>query len=180
MVAYLFWTSTCPLVLGLGEHVMKSVDFGWELNSVHNNGADLFVKILNPITVVGIEMDVAYMATSAPGGSFAEVLCNAVILPAHPTFTPGDQAYFNGVPSADFGGSQFCVPNPAVNCHGGMGTAGALCSVILKTWAPAATNRNVVVTGLSIPAPAGSFFLCHMDHAGYPGDIEMQGVLFYQ
>jgi hypothetical protein len=168
---------------------MKSVGFGWELNSVHNNGSDLYAQILHNMSIKGIEMDLAFMITAAPGvfgkGEFAEVLCFAFISPSKPTFTPGAPGYSNGAPNPDFGASAFYTTQASEGAHGGIGGLNTLASVILKSWVPpsgeaSATCRNVVVTGLDIYAAAGSYLVLHMDHAGYAGDVEMQGVLFYE
>jgi hypothetical protein len=56
-------------------------------------------------------------------------------------------------------------------------------SVILKTWVPAdgtasGTSRHVAVAP-SWKLAAGDFLVFHMNHAGTPGDCEMQVVLQY-
>ena len=58
-----------------------------------------------------------------------------------------------------------------------------LCSVILKTCVPASgtasgTSRHVRATPSST-LDARDYLVFHMDHAGVPGDAEMQVVLEY-
>jgi hypothetical protein len=165
---------------------MKTASFGWELTNVSNDGADFYSKTLNPGTICGIELDVAFMVTKVPAAAgFAEVLCTSVIMPAMPVFPPGSQAFYYTPPQADFADPQFYVPNSTIGSHAYALSGGVLAAVILKTWVATTgvaseTHRNVVVMGLNIPIVAGNYFLLHLDHMGIAGDIEVQGVLYYQ
>ena len=185
---------------------MKSAGFGWELTGVNGNGNDIICPVLTSIVIVGIEVDLAFMPYNSPGpgvmvpnpaggpmplppsmvnGYFAEVLANISLSLGTPSFNPDKSAALNLPPDPNFGAPQWQRdPSPI----GGMvvpALSGQLAAVILKTWVGAppfasATHRHVSTSGLRIPAPAGSFLVFHMDHGGYPGDAEMQTVLFYE
>ncbi len=167
--------------------MMKSMAFGWELTNLVNDGADLYSKVFRDITILGIEMDVSFMPLAAPVvGGWAEVLCGAYISSVLPKFAAGPQGWFITDPDNAFSASSFYTPpNKNVGAIGGAVGANALALVILKTWV--ATNpiggesqRNVVVPGLSMFAPANSYLVFHMDHAGKAGDAEMQSVIYYR
>jgi hypothetical protein len=49
---------------------------------------------------------------------------------------------------------------------------------VLADGAGSATSRHVAIAP-SLPLTAGNFLVFHMDHAGIPGDCEMQVVLQY-
>lgn len=162
---------------------MRSAGFGWEINSANNNGANAFCKFLNSVTITGIQVDVSFM-TLTPGNGFAEVLCTVSLASSRPIFDTTPQAYVTGpgMPQGDFGGFQIQQASTSEGVHGGGMGGGALASIILKTYCQNGGHdvRDVVITGLNIPVVAGNFIIFHMDHMGVSGDVEMQGVLFYQ
>jgi hypothetical protein len=170
---------------------MKSVGFGWELIAIDNYGANLYVPINAAITILGIQMDVAYMPTYAPASQMAaEILCTAQWVSGTPTFSSDAQAYVNGPTNTDFGeipgyGGTLFAPSGHTAPVGSFGPGNMLASAILKTWVSttptaSATARSVSNMGLNIVPPTGSYLVFHMDHLGIPGNVEMQGVLFYQ
>src|SRR5579864_7499030 len=69
--------------------------FGWEIDNVDNNGADVYFEVRDAMILNSINVDVAFMITGLPAApGFAEVLCNGgVSRGAKPTFSPPPAAY---------------------------------------------------------------------------------------
>lgn len=156
---------------------MKTLSFGWEVDQMDGNTGTLIVPILKNIIIRGYEVDVSYMATTSPlpipflnrwlhrNPGFAEILASGSAPVA------GPHAFSTGTVS------------PKAGAHGGAGPGG-LFSLILKGWVPygnagAGFGRNAAMSGLNIAVAAGTSLTFFMGHAGYPGDAEMQGVLYY-
>jgi hypothetical protein len=134
-----------------------------------------------------INIDVAFMIISLPETpGFTEVLAQALVSRGvAPTFdNSGGHAYLQPVTSSDF--SSVTIDNPnniPVNGNSAMGQD-LFYSVILKAWVPAdgtgsSTSRQVFAKP-SLVLNAGDYLVFHMDHAGAPGDGEMQVVLNYE
>lgn len=160
---------------------MRSSGFGWEITNVANNGADLYAPFSVPTTIRGIDLDISFMTTGAPTG-WAEVLANVAISAAKPNFGPAPPAYYLGpTPGQDIFGPAVKYNPAGRNIGGGLNGPGFLTSLILKCYCHAGGSdvRHATVMGLAIPVVAGNCLVLHMDHAGQPGDVEMQGVLFY-
>lgn len=162
---------------------MKSTGFGWEISNVNGNGADLYMPFTAAVTVCGIDLDVSFVTLTALTG-MAEVLVNAALTSGTPQFVGGKAAYIGGplLGSDALGGSTVYKGYSGLIIGGGKNGPGFLTSVILKTYCKQGGQdaRHVSLTGLGIPVPAGSYLVLHMDHAGQPVDVEMQGVIFYQ
>jgi hypothetical protein len=163
----------------------KSAGFGWEVSNLDNNGANVFFEVMHRIVLQSLSIDVAFMITSAPPTSgFAEVLCRAgVSRGAPPSFSSGPQGYPEHPASADFGEVKVSNPNGLSVGFDGVLLQDAVCQVILKTWVPlngvaSAASRNVQLEPF-LDLNTGDFLVYHMDHAGVPGDAEMQVALRY-
>jgi hypothetical protein len=158
--------------------------FGWEIDNINNNGADLYFEVLDAMVLNTIDIDVAFMLTSPPAQpGFAEVLCmGAVSRGAKPTFSPPPAAYINIPASSNFARLAEHNPNNLNTGTGGV-VSGLFYSVILKTWVPtdgtaSSTSRHVSV-GPRLTLSKGDFLVFHMDHAGVGGDVEMQTTFQY-
>lgn len=171
-------------VAGSGQSGDPVVGFGWEISNIDNNGADVFFEVRDTMILNSINVDVAFMITSAPAqAGFAEVLCDGgVSRGAKPTFSAPPQAYIGFAPSANFG---TLTPHNPSGLNVGLGgvVQDLFFNVILKTWVPADgaggyTSRQVYAQpGLALNK--GDYLVFHMDHAGVGGDVEMQAVLTY-
>jgi hypothetical protein len=162
-----------------------TVGFGWEVTNLDNNGADVYFHVRNAMTLNSVNIDAAFMITSPPANpGFAEVLCRAAVSRGAAKFVQGDPAApLVPTESPHFGKVQIYNPNNL-----GVGADGFLLQdvfyhVILKTWVPAegtasATSRHVSAAPL-LSLQADDYLAFHMDHAGVPGDAEMQVVLNY-
>lgn len=164
---------------------LMSAGFGWEINNIHDNGADAYVLVVESMVLSAANIDVAYMITEAPTvAGFAEVLCGgAVSRGAPPSFSSGPQAYTLSSKSPNFGNVQIYNPNGLTIGYNGFLLQDEFYQVILKTWVPlngtaSSTHRQVRVTP-SLQLNSGDYLVFHMDHAGVQGDVEMQVVLEY-
>ena len=170
--AWLPGTLAVALMMTPAVAQTKSMSFGFELNCSANT-ATMTVPINSAIVVRGIELKVSYVVLNAPqlfgqyaDNTHAEVLYTASIS--------------NNVAS-EFGPAQMT----GLNVHGGAGNGGYLAAGIMKTWITLPTETGqltdgVVVTNLSMPAGPYQQLTLLMSCDGYPGDMEMQGVLFYE
>jgi len=163
----------------------STAGFGWEVTNLDNNGADVYFQVRNRMTLNSMHIDTAFMITSPPASpGFAEVLCRAAVAHGAPKFVHGDPgAAFVSQQSASFGEVQIYNPNNLDVGADGFVLQDVFYHVILKTWVPAdgtasATSRHVSATPL-LTVQAGDYLVFHMNHAGVPGDAEMQVVLGY-
>ncbi len=155
------------------------------MNNLNNNGADVFFEVASNMILNATSIDVAYMITSPPSSAgFAEILCRAAGSRGAPKFVKGDPtAAFISPPSPNF--STLKVYNPEKLNLGADGyfLQNVFFNVILKTWVPvsgvASSTSRHVDSAPQLPLLAGDYLTFHMDHAGVPGDCEMQVVLEY-
>ncbi len=160
--------------------------FGWEVSNLDDNGADVYFEVTSNMTVTSVDMDVAFMITSAPAAAgFGEVLCRAAVSPgARPKFYEGDPgASFESPQSPNFSKTHIYNPNKLNVGDDGYLLQNIFYSVILKTWVPASgagssTSRHVTAAR-SLALNAGDYLVFNMSHAGVSGDAEMQVVLEY-
>jgi hypothetical protein len=159
--------------------------FGWELANLDNNGADVYFEVISNMILNSASIDVAFVITATPSNpGFAEVLCRAAFSRGAPKFVHGDPgAPFVSPASSDFGTLQTYNPRKLNLGADGYFLQNVFYNVILKTWVPdngvaSATSRHVSSTPL-LPLTAGDYLTFHMNHAGVPGDCEMQVVLEY-
>jgi len=163
----------------------KIVGFGWEIVNLDNNGANVYFRVLQRMVLQWVDIDVAFMITSAPAvPGFAEVLCRAgVSRGAPPSFSGPPEDFILFPASSDFGAVQVHNPN---NLTLGYDTAllqDAFYQVILKSWVPldgtaSSTSRNAHVEP-NLVLSMSDFLVFHMNHAGVPGDAEMQVTMSY-
>jgi hypothetical protein len=162
---------------------MLSIPIGWEISNVLNGGANVVIPLARAITVLGYQIDIS-LGFTAPTAGPAEVLCTGMIANGTPTFAGAPQ-YASGPawPNPDVKPALLVNPYKfSINPMGYLGY-GALFASILKTNAPTACGKTLCMSGLNISAPAGSSLVFHMDAMSVgtvPGDVEMQGVLFYE
>ncbi len=147
--------------------MMKSFGFGYE--AVANvNTKQQYISIVKPITIIGIQMSVSFCILQYPGffeNTHAEVLAYA-------------HAPARALPEI---GQVTSDDHPA----GQPVDSGCIAALILKSWltSPTQTGQvsgNVTNMGLSIPVAAGEKITLRMSHDGNAGDMEMQGVIFYE
>jgi hypothetical protein len=158
---------------------MSTGNFGWEINSINGNGANMMIPVERDITLTGIQASLSMMFM-APTAGASEIYAAAWVFPQMPVFdNAGGHAFFNLNGGTDFGAPSFYNPNK-LNAHGGGGscTQDSLFAAILKTYAPASTAQNIVMPH-SIHIAAGSFLVFHLDHWGVPCDVEMDGIFTY-
>jgi hypothetical protein len=163
----------------------KTVGFGWEVADLNNNGADVYFEVVSSMTLIAVDIDAAFMITSAPASpGLAEVLCRAAVSHGAPKFVEGEpSAPILPAASPNFGRLHIYNPHDLSVGADGFALQDVLYSVILKTWVPASgtasgTSRHVRATP-SLALDARDYLVFHMDHAGVPGDAEMQVVLEY-
>lgn len=162
-----------------------SACFGWE-GTFNGNGANVYFRVSNNMTLNSINIDVAFAILSIPANpGLAEVLCQAgVSRGVVPTFdNSGGHAYFVEPASWDFGTVTVHNPNEVAMTANSSFGQGLFYSVILKAWVPAdgtsASASRQVLAEPSLTLNAGDYLAFHMDHGGAPVDAEMQVVLNY-
>ena len=163
----------------------KIAGFGWEIGNLDNNGANVYFVVRQGMILQWVDIDVAFMITSAPAvPGFAEVLCRAgVSRGAPPNFSGPPHDFVLFPTSPDFGGVHVHNPN-----HLSIGfdrdlLQDAFYQVILKSWVPvdgtaSSTSRNAHVEP-NLVLSTSDFLVFHMNHAGVPGDAEMQVTMSY-
>lgn len=164
---------------------IRAASFGWEVTNLDNNGADVYFRVRNALTLTEVNIDTAFMITSLPTSpGFAEVLCRAAVSRGVPKFVQGDPgAPFVSPESPDFGTVEVYNPNNLNVGNDGYLLQDIFYSIILKTWvssdgAGSSTWRHVTLTpGRKLSAD--EYLVFHMNHAGVSGDAEMQVVLEY-
>jgi hypothetical protein len=163
----------------------KTVGFGWEVSDLNNNGADVYLEVVSSMSLIAVDIDAAFMITSAPASpGFAEVLCRMAVSHGAPRFVEGEpSAPVLAAASSNFGRLQVYNPHDLSVGADGVALQDVIYSVILKTWVPisgiaSGTSRHVRTTP-SLALDARDYLVFHMDHAGVPGDAEMQVVLEY-
>jgi hypothetical protein len=161
---------------------MSTASFGWEINAINGNGANMIIPVAKPIVLTSIQASISMMFMSSAQGA-SEVYACAWAFPEKPVFdNTGGHAFFNLTKplSPDFGPMTFYDPN-GIKPHGDGGShvQDALFAAILKSYAPASTCQNIQVPH-KIPIAAGSFLVFHLDHWGVPVDIECDGTFTYE
>jgi hypothetical protein len=164
---------------------VRIASFGWEVTNLNNNGADVYFQVRDSMTLNSLNIDTAFMITSAPGSAgFAEVLCRAAVSRGVPKFVQGDTgAPFVSPESPNFGRVHAYNPNNLDVVYDGFVLQDIFYNVILKTWVPysgtaSSTSRHFSASPGS-ELTADDYLVFHMNHAGVPGDAEMQVVLEY-
>ena len=163
----------------------KIAGFGWEIGNLDNNGANVFFRVLRGMILQWVDIDVAFMITSAPAvPGFAEVLCRAgVSRGARPNFSGPPHDFILFPTSPDFGSVRVHNPNHLSVGFDGVLLQDAFYQVILKSWVPvngtaSSTSRNAHVEQ-NLVLSASDFLVFHMAHGGVPGDAEMQVTMSY-
>ena len=163
----------------------KIAGFGWEIGNLDNNGANVYFRVLQGMVLQWVDIDVAFMITSAPGvPGFAEVLCRAgVSRDAPPSFSGPPHDFILFPASSDFGGVHVHNPNNLSIGYDRALLQDAFYQVILKSWVPvdgtaSSTSRNAHVEP-NLVLSTRDFLVFHMNHAGVPGDAEMQVTMSY-
>lgn len=161
---------------------MRTTGFGWEITNISNNGANAYMPFNAPVTITGLDLDVAFM-TLSPENGWAEVLADVMLSVGPPNPMPGPSVFYSGPAFGQdsMGGMKFDNP-VGLQIGGGSSGPGFISTVILKCYCNGGGSdvRHVSLTNLSITVPAKTCLVFHMDHMGVPGDVEMQGVVFYQ
>jgi hypothetical protein len=163
---------------------VQTAGIGWEVTNLHNDGADVYFKIVDAMTIHTLDLDVAMMITSLPSAAGnAEVLASAALTAKVPTFASGPEAYLQLPNSADFGDAQTYNPNGLTMILDGHPTQGSLTTVALRSWVPAtgtaAHQSRHVTLPLAMAVKAGSYLTLSMSHAGIQVDCEIQMTMVY-
>ena len=164
---------------------LRIASFGWEVTNLNDNGADVYFQVRNSMTLISANIDTAFMITSAPGSAgFAEVLCRAAVSHGVPKFVQGDPgAPFVSPESPNFGRVKVYNPNNLSVVNDGFVLQDIFYNIILKAWVPdngtaSSTSRHFSASP-GIKLNAEDYLVFHMNHAGVPGDAEMQVALEY-
>lgn len=152
---------------------LKCMTFGWELDQMDNNAASMTLPLTRPILLRSIQFTVAYLANAVPT-----------------TAVPTDVLVWMQIPGANT--PQFAAPvfawqgQPSSNNHGGT-TAGGLLSVILKVVCQPLPSANTAtqtvilpVVNVVVPVATGSGIVFAAEHFGQPGDVEVQGSIYFE
>jgi hypothetical protein len=163
----------------------RIASFGWEVTDLNDNGADVYFAVQHKMTLNVVNIDSAFMITSTPSSpGFAEILCRAAVTHGVPKFVKGDSgAPFVSPQSPDFGTVAIYNPDNLNVVNDGFALQNIFYNIILKTWVPengtaSSTSRHVISTP-ALKLVEGDYLVFHMNHAGVPGDAEMQVVLEY-
>jgi hypothetical protein len=159
--------------------------FGWEIDNLSNNGADVYFSVQRDLVLNTVDVDLAFSPVSPPAiPGLAEVLCQVAVSRAGPpSFGSGSQAYYSNPVSPAFAAVQTYNPNGLT-----MGFSPPIqdtfVSVILKSWVPvdgtaSQAYRHVQILP-SVSLKTGDYLLFHMDHYGPAVDAEMQVILAFQ
>jgi hypothetical protein len=83
---------------------LRTAGFGWEVVTLHNNGADVSFEVRADVLLRWLDFDAAYMVTAPPPHpGFAEVLFTVGCSAGPPSFSARPQAYQVLSPSPGFG-----------------------------------------------------------------------------
>jgi len=152
----------------------KIAGFGWEIGNLDNNGANVYFRVLQGMVLQWVDIDVAFMITSAPAvPGFAEVLSRAgVSRDAPPSFSGPPHDFILFPASSDFGGVHVHNPNNLSIGYDRVLLQDAFYQVILKSWVPvdgtaSSTSRNAHVEP-NLVLSTRDFLVFHMNHAGVP------------
>lgn len=152
--------ATCPT---------RTAAFGWEANTLHDDGANLILPVTSKMHLTGITVD--YATTTSPGaqGGWHETLAYVAIDPTSlgvaPAYQPKEKL------AAGWGAST----RTGAASHGGGMSRNLFAQAILKN-----TNSSQLVTeSLDDTLRAGDRLVVHMDAAGTPVDAEAQGTVDY-
>ena len=163
----------------------QSISFGWAVDDLHGNGADVSFEILEDLVLVAADVDVATVVLTLPStAGFQEVLCQAAIFrQAPPSFGPPPPAYLQSPISSDFGDLEYYNPSGIAIVGDSAPLQDKFVSVILKSWVPldgtASSASRHVHTEPDMALRQGDYLAFHMDHAGVEVKGEMQVVLSY-
>ena len=164
---------------------LRIASFGWEVTNLNDNGADVYFEVRSGMTLNSVNIDTAFMITSTPAsGGFAEVLCRAAVFHGVPKFVHGDSgAPFVSPESPNFGKVHVYNPNNLDVVNDGFILQDIFFNIILKTWVPrngtASSTSRHFSSSPGLELKPDDYLVFHMNHAGVPGDAEMQVVLEY-
>ncbi len=175
--------STAP---ASASHKSGIASFGWEACDLAGNGAAVFFEVTNALTLTAADLDLAFMITAPPKHpGFAEVLCRAAVSPgASPKFSADQRSAIIAQESGDFGSLQAHNPHKLNVVKDGYLLQNVFHNIILKSWVSpdgtgSSTHRHVRITP-SLALHRGDYLVFTMDHAGVPGDCELQAVFEYK
>jgi hypothetical protein len=164
----------------------QSISFGWEVEDLHDNGADVSFEVLEDLVLVAADVDVATVLMSLPStAGFQEVLCQAAISrQAPPAYGPAPTAYLQSPITTDFGKVAYYNPSNIYTVGDGAPLQDKFVSIILKSWVPldgtASSASRHVHTEPDLALQQGDYLMFHMDHSGVEVKGEMQVVLAYE
>jgi hypothetical protein len=176
--------ATVPIPTPSGKS--QSISFGWEVDDLHDNGADVSFEILEDMVLIAANVEVATVLISLPStAGFQEVLCQAAISrQAPPAYGPAPTAYLPSPITADFGKVAFYNPSNIVTVSDSAPLQDKFVSIILKSWVPldgtASSASRHVHTEPNMAVQQGDYLMFHMDHSGVEVKGEMQVVLTYE
>lgn len=167
-----------------GSNTIRTAGFGWELENIHNNGADIYFPVQDKLILRFLEFDTAYMLTAPPPApGFIEILYTGGIHHGKPEFGDPPQVYEEFPHDDSFGTGVTDNPNNLVGPFNDHLGAGQFLSLILKSWCPAdgtaSSSERHIHTDLYTPVGPGDSLAFHMDHAGLQVDAEVQVIVGY-
>ena len=167
-----------------GPTVIQTAGFGWELENIHNNGADVYFPVQQKLILRFLEFDTSFMLTAPPPSpGFIEILYTGGVHKGVPKFSDPPQVYEEFPQDNAFGAGVTVNPNNLVGPFNDHLGAGQFLSLIVKSWSPAdgtaSSAERHVHTDLYTPVGPGDFLGFHMDHAGLQVDAEAQVIIGY-
>lgn len=167
-----------------GPSTIRTAGFGWELENIHNNGADIYFPVQDKLILRFLEFDTSYMLTAPPPApGFIEILYTGGVHHGTPEFGDPPQVYEQFPPDGSFGTGVTNNPNNLVGPFNDQLGAGQFLSLIVKSWSPvdgtASSAGRHLHTDLYTPVGPGDFLAFHMDHAGLQVDAEVQVIIGY-
>ena len=146
---------------------MYTRTLSWEVDSVTNKGARRVFSITRPIIIRALQVTVGYM--TGPGwtkSGNAQVLAWGQVSGISDDGALGPGSFLDNLPAT----------------HGTDGS-GFLFSTIMKTVVTSsggAVNESINLSDLQVYADSNNAIVLFMGHGGVTGDMEMQGVMFYE
>jgi len=158
--------------------------FGFELSNVQNQGATVYFKANNPMTVNSIDLDMSYTIKNAPASAGLATVSffGGVSRGGPPSFNSGGG--FSLPSSTDFGSIADYNPNNTTITFNGALAQSELLAVVLKSWVPttgagSAAYRHVTAQP-ALAINAGDYFAFSISGGGpVPLDAEIQVIIAY-
>ena len=159
---------------------LSAAGFHWEVSGLDGNLAGAHFKVVKSVVLRGLNIEVAYAyASPAATSGYARLLCKVgVVRGAAPQFNGSG---FQSPPSEDFGSLRIDNPNNLTVVADSNPFLNIFCATVLKTWVPqlptACVSARQVRSDRGLSLRAGDYLVFQLNHAGVPGDGQMNVIL---